>query len=390
MSANDPEMSRKPGISRDPAEVKRKVHWAIKHLCDEWDLQLKPFPEGESPQKRPQTLQRKAVDQISLICWKGKIEDLIESFDKQAHELYIGWVPKPKADHGIIPPRTHHKRKDVTDQQRNLLLQCLLEVLREVSAKTPRSSRHSQIIDDSPVSKFKLQVIAKDAKRRGEPFESLNSQFKKPRVPERFEIQPVSSPTITENIIVNRNNTDLLSNGKMMNTASSVNDKGSSLWASTSTVNSNSFASYNATRSAQTSFSDTSFTKSIFSLGDLNESRESLAINLTQDTSYSQDTVANDDEESGIQSKEPVTERQREQQKGSDFGSSFDPDALDIQIDGNGPSKNDISVEKMSQELQECGLDMEKDPIKETTTDNLDTSKVHDRRLRGIFRELIF
>ncbi len=115
-----------------------RIKQVVSNLCFKWDLGLE-VAEGESPTKLP-PVRRDCLAKIRFLCWKKRIDTPLKKFDEEADNLYKKWVRKPKAERGVVPEATRHKPRPVTDAERDQLLHCLQQILREESQHTPKRS----------------------------------------------------------------------------------------------------------------------------------------------------------------------------------------------------------------------------------------------------------
>lgn len=172
-----------------------------------WDLRL-PVNTFESPKERnlryrsrEEECVKKIVAQIKFLYFQYPegLFDALETFDRQAHTLYVGWVLKVKADRGVLPDRTRHRPRSITSDERRKLQEELLKVLDlkyEVTASRSRQGGSSRAYtpirsigktpkpDDSPLA-FPLNSARKmDGKHLLDPFPSIDTSIKKAKVPE--------------------------------------------------------------------------------------------------------------------------------------------------------------------------------------------------------------
>ena len=178
---------------------KRKIRMTIDSLSFHWDLRLPLPPEGESPAKQPRTIQYEILSKVKFLCYKDKIDALIAEFETKAAGMYSGWVLKPKAERGVngVPEKTRQCRRPVSDEERQILLDGLLEILNITfeAIKTPKKNRlglkdpnasieahNPEIINLSPIP-FPLSRPRNESKRPRELFLESDGAFKKPRMP---------------------------------------------------------------------------------------------------------------------------------------------------------------------------------------------------------------
>ncbi|KAM0172439.1 hypothetical protein ACHAPC_010765 [Botrytis cinerea] len=172
-----------------------------------WDLRL-PVNTFESPKERnlryrsrEEECVKKIVAQIKFLYFQNPegLFDALETFDRQAHTLYGGWVLKVKADRGVLPDRTRHRPRPIASDERRKLQEELLKVLGlkyEVTASRSRQGGSSRAYtpirsigktpkpDDSPLA-FPLNSARKmDGKHLLDPFPSIDTSIKKAKVPE--------------------------------------------------------------------------------------------------------------------------------------------------------------------------------------------------------------
>ena len=173
----------------------------VSKLNKTWGFSLEIPKEKDSPMRRSEqqpSIQREVVYKIYALGFKNAIDPLVQEFDNKAAALYTGWVNKPKAERGIIPEKTRHATKQITEKEKVVLLQCLLEILNKQYEllKTPGSKRHFAAgnpnaslqrlgVNDSPLPlKFPSKTRA-ESKRVRDQLVDIEATFKKPKLPEQ-------------------------------------------------------------------------------------------------------------------------------------------------------------------------------------------------------------
>jgi hypothetical protein len=325
---------RTPTKKADSEEINRKIKAIVESLSFNWDLRLKTTDPSESPEKRSRTPEEECVAKIVFLCWKFAIDPPLGRFSREADILYSRWVHKPKSERGVVPKATRQSPKPVTSEERQQLLQCLLQNLTpdydriKMESGSPWSVKRRAMglvesnaalgssglprfpaMDDSPLP-FPLTTKSKiDPKHRLDT--DAESTFKKPKLPE-----PTSSRapfSRMHSVSVNLP----LSSGNLPQ---------------------------RNTRSAETSFAETDVTSnasSIFSNDD-----GSMLIN-TQSTTA--DDIFQGVLKQGMQ--DAVDHSQS-----SDFGSSFDPDLLGLNF---GNTNRNIDLIDLTDDLSEDLIDLE-------------------------------
>lgn len=185
----------------------KEIDLILEGRNSKWDLRL-PVNTFESPKERnlryrsrEEECVKKIVAQIKFLYFQYPegLFDALETFDRQAHTLYGGWVLKVKADRGVLPDRTRHRPRPITSDERRKLQEELLKVLDlkyKVTASRSRQGGSSRAYtpirsigktpkpDDSPLA-FPLNSARKmDGKHLLDPFPSIDTSIKKAKVPE--------------------------------------------------------------------------------------------------------------------------------------------------------------------------------------------------------------
>ncbi|CZT05498.1 related to RNA-dependent RNA polymerase (involved in quelling) [Rhynchosporium agropyri] len=184
--------TRRTTTKDDPAFATR-----LDFLCKDWDLGLDIKKRTTDDHGEP-TLDCKCVGLLQFSHHKKMFDRVVNEFDKEARVLYQGWVNKPKADRGTIPPATRRQRRPVNETERDILLQCLYKISKDyqnawqrTSGGTPKSIlekiRDSQF-DVAPVSTPK--IIAPSPRRMDSEKRPRDESFadipvtKKTRIPD--------------------------------------------------------------------------------------------------------------------------------------------------------------------------------------------------------------
>ena len=177
----------------------RKIRMTIDSLSFHWGMGLPDPSNRESPANLPRTIDYEIVSKIKFLCYKAEIDPLIRQFEVEAHGMYTGWVLKPTADRGVrgVPEKTRQCQRPVSDEERKLLLKCLLKILTvkfdaiktpskpRLEHKDPNAPLGQPIIDSSPIP-FNLSRSKTDSKRTGEPIADQDGAIKKPKFPRQF------------------------------------------------------------------------------------------------------------------------------------------------------------------------------------------------------------
>lgn len=161
-----------------------QISAAISMLCKQWDLRL-PGVGVSSPTERARTNEAKCVFYIRRLQYGGLLHSVKAKFEKEANTLYRGWVDKPKAERGYLPPVTRDRVRPVNESERTLLLQLAVKIFGEHCPPTPSragSSRRAEGLDDTPIT----SSLPKSTKKRvsGDHFEDVSSNGKKQKAPQ--------------------------------------------------------------------------------------------------------------------------------------------------------------------------------------------------------------
>lgn len=194
-------------------DVEHEIRGIIESLNDEWDLHL-PMPEEvKSPEKRGNSKEQKCFNMIIFLAFRKQLTPSTRQFRAKADEFYDRWVFKPKAERGVVPEKTRHRRKPVTQTERGELLHLLYTLLREKSEAIKSQHMASPLrwrntfqgengeapkLDDSPVPFPKLRQDPnpnpKRARDEDEPIETGPS--KKVKTPEKTEVTSKNANTM--------------------------------------------------------------------------------------------------------------------------------------------------------------------------------------------------
>ncbi|KAH7360168.1 RNA dependent RNA polymerase-domain-containing protein [Rhexocercosporidium sp. MPI-PUGE-AT-0058] len=129
MAPNAPEPPGTP-TRREAATDDQTFATRLEWFCNEWDLGL-DINKNTRDIHGEHTIDCKCVVLLSFCHHKLLFDRVRKEFDKEARPLYQGWVDKPKAERGTIPPVTRRQKRPVNETEREILLQCLYRILRE-------------------------------------------------------------------------------------------------------------------------------------------------------------------------------------------------------------------------------------------------------------------
>ncbi|KAH9224110.1 RNA dependent RNA polymerase-domain-containing protein [Leptodontidium sp. 2 PMI_412] len=194
MAPNAPEPPGTPG-RRVPATDDQTFKTRLEWFCNDWDLGL-DSDKTTTDINGEATIDCKCVKLLRFCHHKSLFERALEEFDKEARPLYQGWVDKPKAERGTIPPATRHQKRPVNDTEREILLQCLYRILKGYRAAwqkteggTPESIKRrirESRFDVTPVSTpsiFPSPRVNSEKRQREESFADITIT-KKSKVPD--------------------------------------------------------------------------------------------------------------------------------------------------------------------------------------------------------------
>jgi hypothetical protein len=350
--------------SKKQEDIDFEVKSIIGNLNDEWSLEL-PIPEEvASPEKRGSHKEQRCFNMIYFLVCKNEAYPPVREFVVEAERLYIGWVSKPKAERGVVPESTRHKKKPVTAEERVKLLHVLYTLLSEKADKvksqhaasplrwrqTPFESKNSRTpnVDDSPLPFPKMKPDSK--RQRDDQSIEPTSPKKKVKTPDKEKAEALATKSANAMLPPPRGRPIVQEpkNWRSANTSFESN--------ATSAVFSNASQSFSRSRSRLPDTQET-----VPDLEDLNvhtqEDPSSATVQKENHTS-SEFGVGSSFEAALAQTSDPVGLMQ---------GSEVDSEHVD---------------DELSQDLLESGI--ARDSCGVTEEDNL------QERLEGVFRKLHF
>ncbi|KAI9733762.1 MAG: hypothetical protein M1818_007176 [Claussenomyces sp. TS43310] len=207
-----------PGSPR-PNVAREGLNHYIEELSREWDLNIAPHREGDSPRKRKDRAiatdeedAERCISKISHLWYKdrSRLARARSEFEREAVEMQTGWMHKSRVDHDLLP-NSSSPATSLSLSRRLELLRCLhrhvlhnsKEVSQESMAQRSFSSSMSlgdadtmpgpdqPIIglDDVPGNSRGAELQVTDfrglghSKRRSNGGNIFDGAFKKPRLP---------------------------------------------------------------------------------------------------------------------------------------------------------------------------------------------------------------
>ncbi|KAL2074164.1 hypothetical protein VTL71DRAFT_7942 [Oculimacula yallundae] len=158
MPPNAPEAPATPSRrATDDQAFETRLQW----LCNDWDLGL-DVKRKTRDVHGDLTLDCKCVNLLRFCHHKKVFDRVVSDFDKDARVLYQGWVNKPRADRGTIPPPTRRQKRPVNAAERDVLLQCLCKICKEYSDAWHKTSGGTpkHILDKIRESTFDVAPVS--------------------------------------------------------------------------------------------------------------------------------------------------------------------------------------------------------------------------------------
>lgn len=363
-NAPQPQIPKTPSKPKNPRDVELDNKIAV--LCSTWPLGLRP-KEDHSPSKNKDDNHDRCLFLIKWCFHQEVLDDVVKTFERRAEALYRGWVNKPRADRGVVPQITKFVSKPISDKEVELLLTCLIEIMKEHRDKyqpptTPRPRKLEDRFPGTDPIAFPLNpLVGTDSKRpRDESFADVVSTKKvramadksrrmAPPPKEQHPVPPTASPLTT-----NTNPPPFLRHNSSLNALS-----------------------------ANTSFA--SNTSSVFS----KPSFEVPTMPNTQDTEFDEELPLQKTQENGP----AFTTLQEDKYKSSDYGtsSSFERNILNTSFDGDiGLSKGFGShvSEELSHDLRGIGIE---EPLCSQKDEVFEPQEIDFlAKLEAVFREFIY
>jgi len=145
-------------MPRTPQKVKDKAEAAIERLNLCWDLQL-PHLYGDKarPRESSPAEAKRCSSIIRYLSFRlNNLDGLIKQFEIEARSKYSEWVYKPSQERGTLPTlpvtksllerdvRAKFKLRDVSDDERKMLLEVLRRILDEEYQLAEESKSYSR------------------------------------------------------------------------------------------------------------------------------------------------------------------------------------------------------------------------------------------------------
>jgi hypothetical protein len=121
-----------PDTPRTPGKVgnsNKILDAKISLVNSAWPLKLQPKGDGAYTPSKQRTPEDHCLWLIKFCSHKRVVDEAIREFHVQADILWTEWVSKPLTDRGHVPQATRSMPRPVSEEERDKLLRCLINIL---------------------------------------------------------------------------------------------------------------------------------------------------------------------------------------------------------------------------------------------------------------------